>query len=219
MLACIQYIPPIHATIHATIHANTSYAYWHVLRCNTCQFVHIAITDVVNKTCKRINCSSHRNPIELLHFRDFGCFSMQCDPTGNHSEDDHVDRHACRRIRVLHSDNGKWALHPNYQIIMITYRNDSERFTLVHPARSNFAHITGRCRVFSPTIKGRKISDIFPSFSSWVSGLLALRVTSHTTRSSHSYATFESKPTGCKSSVTPTWEIGHTASSAPVKRI
>ena len=46
MLACIQYILPIHATIHAIIHANTSYAYWHVLRCNTCQFVHIAITDV-----------------------------------------------------------------------------------------------------------------------------------------------------------------------------
>ena len=45
MLACIQYIPPIHTTIHATIHANTSFTYWHVLRCNTCQFLHIAITD------------------------------------------------------------------------------------------------------------------------------------------------------------------------------
>ena len=39
----------------------------------------------------KIYCSSNCNPIELLHFRDFCCFSMQCDQTGNHSEDDRVD--------------------------------------------------------------------------------------------------------------------------------
>ena len=43
---CIQYIPPIHTTIHTTIHANTKWKYWHVLSCNTCQYLHVAITEV-----------------------------------------------------------------------------------------------------------------------------------------------------------------------------
>ena len=45
ILVCIQYLPPIHTTIHTTIHANTLDTFWHVLRCYTCQYLQVAITD------------------------------------------------------------------------------------------------------------------------------------------------------------------------------
>ena len=64
---CIQYMPPIHTIIHATIHANTSYTYWHVLCCNTCQFLHIAITDAPHSHCYTLQVTS-------------GLFDCQCTP-------------------------------------------------------------------------------------------------------------------------------------------
>ena len=66
-----------HTTIHTTIHANL-YTYWHVLSCNTCQYLHVAITDefataTVLRRCHGEHCTGRAGKEEAFCSKEHAC--------------------------------------------------------------------------------------------------------------------------------------------------